>query len=221
MAYDSWAHWLWAMGKHTSRPCTICGHERRYAIELSLVHRIGAGTIARRFNVSIDAVKRHARNHLTPVQRAALLVASKPTAVDLEELRKSEGQGLLASLVAQRARLQTGIELALEAGDANAATRAEHVILQNLTVVGKLLSQFVTHHEIRSTSLLVSPDYLALRSAILRALAPYPDARAAVGRALAELETTAADEIMANAARPVPKLIEAGPIHSPADLVPA
>jgi hypothetical protein len=48
----------------------------------------------------------------------------------------------------------------------------------------------------------VSADYLSLRSAILRALQPFPEARAAVGRALAELETVAAQKIAQ------PKLIE-------------
>jgi hypothetical protein len=118
---------------------------------------------------------------------------------------------LLAALIHQRARLQHHIDVAIESGDARTAIHGENAVLSNLVTVGKLLAQFVTHHEVRSTSLLVSADYLQLRSAILRALAPYADARAAVGRALAELETTAANEIMARAAKPVPRLIDASP----------
>jgi hypothetical protein len=50
-------------------------------------------------------------------QRAALLTASQPTAVDLDALHESEGAGLLAQLVAQRGRLQVYAEAARASHD--------------------------------------------------------------------------------------------------------
>jgi hypothetical protein len=49
--------------------------------------------------------------------RAAILAAQRPSEVDLEALQRNEPEGLLAQLVAQRARLQQQGELAMEMGD--------------------------------------------------------------------------------------------------------
>jgi hypothetical protein len=53
----------------------------------------------------------------------------------------------------------------------------------------------VQHHEVRSTSILISSDYLQLRGVIVSALRPFPEVARAVGSALAELETKAAETI--------------------------
>jgi hypothetical protein len=187
--------------------CSICLHEKRASIELALVLRVPTRVLAKRFDVSRDALYRHGRRHLSPQQRAALLAAQKPTAVDLEKLQASESEGLLAQLVAQRARLQTYAEQALELGDPKAAVSVERGITANLELVAKLLGQLVQHHEVRSTSILVSPDYIALRHAIVKALQPFPDAARAVGAALHALESRAAAEITEAAKQPL--MIEA------------
>jgi len=62
----------------------------------------------------------------------------------------------------------------------------------NLELVGRLLQQFTVVHEVKRTSILVSPDYLQLRSVILQALRPFPEAARAVGQALHSLEAEAA-----------------------------
>jgi hypothetical protein len=105
-------------------------------------------------------------------------------AIDLDQLRDTESSGLLASLVAQRARLAGYGELAAELGDIAAATRVEGAILANLQTVGKLLQQFVHVHDVRHSSILISPDYLALRQCLVTTLRAFPDAAIAVGRAL-------------------------------------
>ena len=87
-----------AMRRCRSR-CSICSHERRYLIELALVHKVPLRVIARRFDVSPDAVHRHGKNHLSAPMRAALLTAQRPTEVDLEALQRSESEGLLSQLV--------------------------------------------------------------------------------------------------------------------------
>lgn len=181
--------------------CTICTHDKRASLELGLVHRVPARVLATRFGVSKDALHRHRRNHLTPQQAAALLAAQKPSVIDLEALQASESEGLLANLVSQRARLQTYTEMSIEMGDPTGAVRVERVITSNLELTAKLLGQLVQHHEVRSTSILVSPDYIELRHAIVRALQPYPEAARAVGAALHGLESRAASEITESAKR--------------------
>jgi hypothetical protein len=139
---------------------------------------------------------------------AAILAAERPSDIDLEALQTSESEGLLAQLVTQRARLQTHSELATELGDVRSAVAWERAITSNLELVGKLLGQLVQRHEVRSTSFLVSPDYLQLRSVLVNALQPFPEAARAVASALHQLETKAASDITANVAKR-PILIEA------------
>jgi hypothetical protein len=143
--------------------------------------------------------------------RAAVQHALHPSAVDLDALKVSEGEGLLHSLVHQRARLAQHIELAVETGDASAAIRGESAVTANLTLVSKLLGVLVNVSEHRHQHLLTHPDYLRLREVLLHALAGFPEARIAVGRALAGIETAAAESIVAAAkgrARPEPMLLE-------------
>jgi hypothetical protein len=175
--------------------------------------------LADRFGLSKDAIHRHAANHLTPAQRAAILAAQRPTEIDLDALRTSESEGLLAGLVAQRARLLVKADAAMEWGDVKGSVAAENAIASNYTLVAKLLGQLIQVHDVRHTNLLVSPDYLRLRGALVDALRPFPEAARAVGAALHRLESDAATDITAAAskgrARPEPVLIE----HAPAATV--
>lgn len=140
--------------------------------------------------------------------RAALLAAQKPSEIDLDALRASESEGLLSQLIAQRARLQGHVELAAQLGDVRGCVAAEGAITSNLQLVAKLLGQLVQHHDVRHTSLLISPDYLRLRQTLVEALRPYPEAARAVGAALHRLESEAADDITSGSRKPVALVIE-------------
>jgi len=158
--------------------------------------------LAKRFECSSDALQRHSQRHLTPTQRAAILTAQKPTDVDLEALERSEGEGILSQLVAQRARLQSHIEHAIELGDPRLAIMAESRITQNLELVAKLLGQLVNRHETTHTSILLSPDYIRLRQILVETLRPYPDIAAKVAAALHAIEIDGAKTI-AESKRPL------------------
>jgi hypothetical protein len=207
------------MAKTGPGNCSVCRHKHRHTIDMGIVAGVSSNVLASRFDLQPDAILRHSHNHLSPVQRAALLTASQPTAIDLEQLRTSESEGLLASLVAQRARLAGYGEVAAELGDINAATRVEGAILANLQTVGKLLQQFVQIHDVRHSSILISPDYLALRTRLVDTLRAYPDAGLAVAKALHRMETEAAADITSRAHKPAskaaPVLIEHVPIPPP------
>lgn len=204
------------MGK-TGPKCSVCSSKSRHQIEIGLAHGIAHNALSRRFNLSADAIGRHAANHLSPAMRAAILTAQKPSAIDLNELQASEQEGLLSQLIHQRARLQQHIEMAIEYGDVKAAVGAEGAVTSNLALTGKLLGMIVQRHDVRSTSLLISADYLAIRSAIVGALRPFPDAARAVGAALHRLETDAAAAITERSGRPVapPVMIDVTPAITP------
>jgi hypothetical protein len=194
--------------------CQVCKHKARAQIELALVHRIGTRVIAERFGLHKDAVLRHSNNHLSALQRAALLANAKALSpVELDAMRTSESEGLLASLISQRARLSTMADAAMALQDIKAAVAAENSIQGNLTIVAKLLGQLAVQHNVTHTSILISSDYLALRSAIVTALRPYPHAARAVGEALHALEAQAAKDLTAATSggphKAEPMLIEA------------
>jgi hypothetical protein len=92
-----------------SRHCTICTSKHRYSIDLAVVARVPYRVICERYGIPhVDALKRHVKAHLSPNQRAAMATAIKPNGVggiSLDELRKQEGEGLLANFIAQRTRL--------------------------------------------------------------------------------------------------------------------
>ena len=171
-----------------ARHCTVCQSEHRPQVELGLVHGLSAQTLATRFGLSKDAIGRHARRHLSPATAAAILTASNPTAIDLDALTEREGSALLANLVVQRARLAETARTAAESGELGTAVAAERAIGANLETTGKLLQRFVMRRETVSTHLLLSPDWLATRATILRALAAFPEAGRAVADALIAME---------------------------------
>jgi hypothetical protein len=95
----------------------------------------------------------------------------------------------LANLVAQRARLAQYAEQALADKQTHVAVACERVIASNLEIVGKLLSKFVLRHEHAHSHLLIHPDYLRLRQALVSTLRRHPAAAADVANVLAAIET--------------------------------
>jgi hypothetical protein len=175
--------------------CSCCSSVHRREIDLALVAKVSAPVIAARFGVSPDSVRRHSKRHLSAVQQAAAHL--KPEAIDLDQLRESEGSSLLGQLLAQRATLQTIGAAAFEAKNYQAAVAAERAVTNSLDLLSRVLGLIITKHEVKSTALLISPDYLALRGCLIEALRPYPDAARAVGIALRSLEDKAAADIRA------------------------
>jgi hypothetical protein len=176
----------------TGPQCSICIHDKRAAMEVGIVAGVSHTVLAGRFGVGHDAVSRHARNHLTPTQRAAIMAQRAPSDIDLDKLREDEGTGLLANVQRQRARLQQISEVALECGDTRGAVAAESTIISNMTLTARLVGQLVQVHDVRHVHVLLSEDYIRVRTAIVAALRPHPAAALAVSRALASLEAEGA-----------------------------
>lgn len=192
--------------------CQVCESPNRAQIELSLCHGISSPVLARRYGVSAQAVWRHKTKHLSPQQFAAIKNVIKPTAADLDALKTSESERLLSELVLQRARLQAVTDIATEVKDARTAVSVERAITFNLQLVAQICGKLVSRHEVSHTALMLSPAYVELRQAIIAALRPFPEAARAVGAALHQLESTAADDIKERAAAGRPLLLEASPV---------
>ncbi len=163
--------------------------------------------MADRFDVSEDTLARHAANHLPPQAKAAILTQLRPSEIDLEQLQRSESESLLAHPISQRARLATMAAQALEADLPGVAVRCEAAVLQNLELVSRLLGQLVSRTEITSRSILLTPDYLKLRSILVEELRGHPEIASRIAARIAAIELDAAAEITAKANK-APIMIE-------------
>jgi hypothetical protein len=171
------------------RQCKVCEHPERSRIELALARKVSARQIAQRFvGVSPDSVSRHRRSHMPPQLVASLMVAGKPSDIDLDKLRQSESEGLLQHLVAQRGRLYHLLDEAEDVGDLRAASSVHGRILDNLSLGAKLLGEIATHSVHVEQNLIITDQYLRLRQTLVKALRPFPDAARAVADCLRRVE---------------------------------
>ncbi len=153
-----------------ARTCTVCTHAERAAIDLLLVNGGSGNAVAAKYRVSEDAVVRHRARHLP----AALAVATEAAAVAraddlLGQVRDLQGKALGILAKAERA------------GDLRTALGAIREARGNLELLAKLIGQL---DERPVVNLLVAPEYIAVRTRLLVALAPYPEARIAAAEAL-------------------------------------
>ena len=154
------------------RVCTVCRHDERREIDRQLVSRaFSYRDIARQFGVSKDAVSRHVKEHLPELLTRAheaeqLAEADKP----LTDIRKIQVQTLLM------------LQEAEKSGDLRTALAAVREARNNVALLAELRGQLVRRPQI---NLVLSPEWLELRTLIVGALEPHPDAREAVVQAIA------------------------------------
>jgi hypothetical protein len=189
------------------------------AIDAALVAGVGYRTIAARFNVGRSSVTRHSKAHLSPAQRAVIATAAKPLAIDADALAEREGANLLSHVAAQRQRLLADADAARQLGDVAATVAAERALTTTLVVTGKLVGQFTTKIDVRHSHVLLDPQWLKMRQAIVTALRSHPEAMRAVAAAMQAIESDAAREITA-AAKPALKVIEHQPIDAATPMLP-
>src|SRR5262245_26862658 len=118
--------------------CKICAHRERASIDLALARGVSPAALARRYGLpAVDSLFRHRRNHM-PAQLKAKLIAGPDLAIDLDALRRTESQSLLANLVNIRHRLFAALDVAEENGNVQSLCGVTAQLHRNLEVVGKL-----------------------------------------------------------------------------------
>ncbi|MGH8542121.1 MAG: hypothetical protein ACREX3_00405 [Gammaproteobacteria bacterium] len=153
------------------RVCTVCRHADRTAIDEALLAGEPLRDIARRVAVSKDALARHKADHL-PAHLARAAEAEKA----------ADATSLLGQMHALQAKTLAILEAAKDPRTALTAVREARGNLELLAeLTGKLAHQ-------PTVNVLVSNEWVTLRSAVLDALLSFPEARAAVSARLLALE---------------------------------
>jgi hypothetical protein len=195
-------------GEKRRRP--IKNHKDRGQIEFELATGKSVRAIANKFGVHEKALYRHKKN-LPPQLKAAYIGNLLAPGVDLETLKTQESEGLLQSLATQRARLLITQDQAMEDSDGALVATLSRAIHDNLRLVGTYLGELQSHSTQHVINVLLTPEYLQLRNALIRALGPFPEARRAVAATLHEMESGAA------AHTPRPPMIDVKPALSAPD----
>ncbi len=152
------------------RSCTICEHPEREAIDRALVGDASNRSVASLYDVSEAAVRRHKANHLP----AKLVMATKAEEV-------AEADDLLEQARDLQARTLAVLEAAEETKQHRTALSAIREARSNLELLAKLLGEL---DERPVVNLHISPEWLELRTVIVGALEPHPEALSAVVGAL-------------------------------------
>jgi len=153
------------------RRCTVCESERLDEINRMLVEgRTSRRGLASIFDLSEAAIRRHAANHLPGALAAA---------VDAE--RAANGDDLLDQVRDLQRRAVAILDRAEEEGDHRVALGAIREARSCLELLGRLAGEL---QDRQTVNILINPQWVEIRGAILHALEPHVKAREAVAKAL-------------------------------------
>jgi hypothetical protein len=170
----------------------ILDHPDRARIEYDLARGVPVRVLSRKYGINIFALYRF-RKKLPPRLRAAAMAKTLRAGESLDTLRVTESESILQNLALLRARLFLNLDSAMEVNDARLATYVSDAIGRNIALTARYLGEFSARENRASINILISEDYLSLRTDLLRALANFPEARRAVAEALHAREARMAE----------------------------
>jgi hypothetical protein len=155
--------------------CTVCSHPERRAIDKVLaLGQMAKRTIAQRYGLGYYAVLRHEDEHLPARLAKAQEGMDVRAALDVVQQLKAINAASLEVLAQARAQGKGGLVLF-----------AVDRIQKQIELQAKLLGEL---DERPTINVLLAPEWLLVRSTLLEALSPFPDARVAVASRLQALE---------------------------------
>lgn len=155
-----------------ARTCSVCTHEQVEAINLSLLSgSMSIRRIAEKFGLSVGAVHRH-KQHMQ-----AQMIQAEPVDV-------TDTSNIMRQIQELNQRADMLYRSAVQANDRMNTVRALKELRELLILYARLTGELNTQQNVIHQHLHVSPEWASLRSVMLKALQPYPEARAALVAAL-------------------------------------
>ncbi len=168
--------------------CKICRHTHCVRIEVELAAGRSDRSVALEFGVSRDSVWRHWKNHVSPARKAELIGGPVQIA-KLAQRAAEEDRSLIDYLSILRSELLRLFMDAKARGLTFDAASIAQRLLNTLEAIGRVNGQLrqagITINNVNSVSagptiVLNDPAVIKMQTAIIRALGPFPAARAAV-----------------------------------------
>jgi hypothetical protein len=180
-----------------SNRCQVCRHPDKWRIELLRAGGASLDALANKFGVDRDSIWRHWHRHVSPEEKAGRL-AGLANMEHLAMKAAQEGDSVLDYLRVVRGTLLTQLSTMAVAGDSRNVAYVAGQLTKTLEAIGRVtgelgaLATSQTFNVMNNVAVLQdSPVFAKLQMALLQALAPFPDARAAVVAALRALDDDA------------------------------
>ena len=156
------------------RVCLTCRHPEREAIDQAVLGGRADLEIAAEYGVSSHSIRRHRLAHIAQLMARAI------------EVRDSvNGSLLLAQVHALHDKALALLAKAEAAGDYRGALQGIREARGCIELLARLLGEL---DESPKVAILLSPEWATVRALLMTALAPFPEARAAVAGRLLLLE---------------------------------
>ena len=179
-----------------SRPCSICEHPDRAPIEIGLANGVALRVLGLRYGLDPSQLSRHRGNHMDSDLLARLRVRGSRSDEELSQVREVESRSLLDHLAWQRGRLYRNADRSFDIGDMAGERAAIDSAGKASERIGKLLGELggaITINHNTQINLVQSPQWHAIRTALVRELRPLgSDAIAAGARAIEAAEASLA-----------------------------
>ena len=176
----------------------MCSHPEKWRVELLRAGGASLDALAEKFKpLSRDAINRHWHGCVTADAKAGYLAG--PSQMEaLGAKTAAEGESVIDFLRIVRTALMSSMAACSEAGDARGVAMVSNSLVGVLERMGKITGELSalagsTINVTNVTNIINSPIFARLQAAQLRALAGYPEARAATVAAWRELESEATD----------------------------
>ncbi len=156
------------------RVCTVCTHPDHERINDLLVAGLAKRQIASSHGVTEQSLKRHKDKHLPAIM-----------AVTKQEVHADSLMARLEYLTREAHRVRVKAE---SSGDLRTALAAIRELVRIVELQERLIGEI---RDGATVNVLVAPEWLEVRSALLEILRPYPEVRTLVAGRLAELEAAA------------------------------
>lgn len=156
------------------RPCKICVHPKREEIETKIIDEVPYRMISEEYGMGIASVSRH-KDHMT--ERIAKATHAKDVVAGGSLLERLETLEADARRIADKAERDSRLSIALQAN-----REQQRIIELLLKVAGELQDQ-------QTVNVVVSSEWVQLRSIIFRVLENYPEARRALALELKRVQT--------------------------------
>lgn len=173
-----------------SRQPEIANHPDRAQIEIGLANGIAMRTLGKRYGLTQSQLSRYRADHMPEELIHRLRTRGNRSDEELAQVREIESKSLLDHFAWQRARLYQVADRAGKIGDDAGETRALSAAGKVSELIGKLLGDMGAHTTINNTQInfTADPRWHAIRTELVRALKPYPDAWSAAVGAIAHAE---------------------------------